>query len=192
VLGHRPRLAIAALVAVFALLPIACGGDGGEDADEDDPATPQAEDSSTTAKPTTTAPSVEAEVEAAYLAYWEMNERLAGAPDPADPEIERLSMGTAKDRLVSGLTGFVTKGQTVRFNDAYSHDILSIDSDGDMAQLRDCHVDDATVLDAQSGSEVESAIATNHLDVTLTRTSEGWKISRVERIGIWEGVTECE
>lgn len=192
-LGHRSRLATAALVAVFALLPAACGGDDGEAADEDDPAsTAPAEESSTTADATTTVPSVEAEVEAAYLAYWEMNERLAGAPNPADPEIERLSMGTARDRLVSGLTGFVTKGQTVRFNDAYAHDILSIDSDGDTAQLRDCHVDDATVLDAQSGEEVDSAIATNHLDVTLTRTSDGWKISRVERIGIWEGVTQCE
>jgi hypothetical protein len=134
---------------------------------------------------------VEAEVEAAYLAYWEMNERLAGAPDPADPEIERLSMGSAKDRLVSGITGFVTKGQTVRFNDAYAHEILSIDLMGDKAQLQDCHVDDATIVDAETGEEIQSAVATNHLDVTLTRTSEGWKISGVERIGIWEGVTAC-
>jgi hypothetical protein len=192
VLGHRPRLAATALVALFALSTAACGGSDGDDADDDPATTEPADESSTSADPTTTAPSVEAEVEAAYLAYWEMNERLAGAPDPADPEIERLSMGTAKDRLVSGITGFVTKGQTVRFNDAYTHDILSIDSNGDSAQLRDCHVDDATILDAETGEEIESAIATNHLDVTLTRTPDGWKISRVERIGIWEGVTECE
>jgi hypothetical protein len=193
VLGHRPRLATAALVAVFGLLPAACGGDDGEAADEDDPAsTAPAEESSTTADATTTVPSVEAEVEAAYLAYWEMNERLAGAPNPADPEIERLSMGTARDRLVSGLTGFVTKGQTVRFNDAYAHDILSIDRAGETAGLRDCYVDDATVLDADSGEELESATSTLYLEVTLTHTPDGWKVSEVERLRIWDGVAQCE
>jgi hypothetical protein len=168
----------------------ACGGDG-EEADEHDPTTTAPNDDQSADDPTTTAPSVEAEVEAAYLAYWEMNERLARAPDPADPEIERLSMGSAKDRLVSGITGFVAKGQTVRFNDAYAHEILSIDPAGDKAQLRDCYVDDATVLDADSGEEIESATSTLYLAVTLTLTPEGWKVSRVERLNIWDGVTQC-
>jgi hypothetical protein len=190
VLGHRPRLAATALVAVLAFSLAACGDDGRE-ADEADPTTTAPNDDPSTDDPTTTAPSVEAEVEAAYLAYWEMNERLAGAPDPADPEIERLSMGSAKDRLVSGITGFVTKGQTVRFNDAYAHEILSIDPMGDEAQLRDCYVDDATVLDADSGEEIESATSTLDLAVTLTLTPEGWKVSRVERLNIWDGVTQC-
>jgi hypothetical protein len=174
---------------VFAVSLIACGGD--EEADDGDPTTTAPDDPST-GDPTTTAPSLEAEVEAAYLAYWEMNERLAGAPDPADPEIERLSMGSAKDRLVSGITGFVTKGQTVRFNDAYAHEILSTDRMGDKAQLRDCYVDDATVLDADSGEEIESATSTLYLAVTLTLTPEGWKVSRVERLNLWDGVRRCE
>jgi hypothetical protein len=101
-------------------------------------------------------------------------------------------MGTAKDGLVSGVTGFVTKGQTVRFNDAYTHDILSIDPNGDTVGLRDCYVDDSTVLDRDSGEEIESATSTLHLDVTLTRTPDGWKVSSVERLGIWDGVTQCE
>ena len=175
---------------MFAVSPAACGGDG-QEADEGDPTTTAPDEDPSTDDPTTTAPSVEAEVEAAYLAYWEMNERLAGAPDPTDPEIERLSMGSAKDRLVSGITGFVTKGQTVRFNDAYAHEILSIDLMGDKAQLRDCYVDDATVLDADSGEEIESATSTLYLAATLTLTPEGWKVSRVERLNLWDGVRPC-
>lgn len=189
-LGHRPRLAIAALVAVFALLPTACGGDGGEDADEDDPTTtPPAEGSSTTA----TAPSVEAEVEAAYLAQWEMNERLAAAPDPDDPEIDKWTVGAAKDDLVDALTTLVAQGQAVRFDAEYSHDVLSIEvaSDGESAQLMDCNVDDATVIDAATGEELESATATNYLDVSLTLTADGWKVEGFDRLEVWEGERQC-
>ena len=189
-LGHRPRLATAALVAVFALLPAACGGDDGEAADEDDrtTTTARAEDSTTT-----TAPSAEAEVEAAYLAQWEMNERLAAAPDPDDPEIDKLTVGAAKDDLVDALTTLVAQGQAVRFDAEYSHDVLSIDvaPDGQSAQLIDCNVDDATVIDAATGEEVESATATNYLDVSMTLTADGWKVEGFDRLEVWEGVRQC-
>jgi ABC-type glycerol-3-phosphate transport system substrate-binding protein len=190
VLGHRSRLATAALVAVFALLPAACGGDDGEAADEDDrtTTTARAEDSTTT-----TAPSAEAEVEAAYLAQWEMNERLAAAPDPNDPEIDIWTIGTAKDDLVEALTTLMAQGQAVRFDAEYSHDVLSIDvaPDGQSAQLIDCNVDDATVIDAATGEEVESATATNYLDVSMTLTADGWKVEGFDRLEVWEGVRQC-
>jgi hypothetical protein len=193
VLGHRPRLAATALVAVFALSTAACGGSDGDDADDDPTTTEPADESSTTADPTTTAPSVEAEVEAAYLAQWEMNERLAAAPDPDDPEIDEWTVGAAKDDLVDALTTLVAQGQAVRFDAEYSHDVLSIDvaSDGQSAQLKDCNVDDATVIDAATREELESATATNYLDVSLTLTADGWKVEGFDRLEVWEGVRQC-
>jgi hypothetical protein len=189
VLGHRPRLAATALVAAFALSLAACGGDDAEDADDDPTATAPADDSTTT----TTAPSVEADVEAAYLAQWDMNVRLAAAPDPDDPEIEKWTVGPAKDDLVEALTTLVAQGQAVRFDAEYSHKVLSIEvaSDGQSARLTDCNVDDATVIDAATGEELESATATNHLDVSLTLTADGWKVEGFDRLKVWEGVRQC-
>jgi hypothetical protein len=193
VLGHRPRLAVAALVAVFALLPTACGRDGGEDADQDDPtATPSAEGSSTTVNPTTTAPSVEAEVEAAYLAYWEMAERLTNSPDPDDPEISQRAIGTALTTFVDSVTTLKAQGQAVVTGQQTSHDITSIELSADAARLRDCNVDDAKRVETSTGNEIVEAVATNLLDVTLLRSDGSWLVSSIKRISAWEGATQCD
>ncbi|MGH9234671.1 MAG: hypothetical protein ACRD0R_15195 [Acidimicrobiales bacterium] len=188
-LGHRPRLAIAALVAVFALVPTACGGEGNEDVDRDDPTTtPPAEGSSTT----TTAPSVEAEVEAAYLAYWEMAERLTNSPDPDDPEISQRAIGTALTTFVDSVTTLKAQGQAVVTGQQTSHDITSIELSADVARLRDCNVDDAKRVETSTGNEIVEAVATNLLAVELLRSDGSWLVSSIKRISAWEGATQCD
>jgi hypothetical protein len=193
VLGHRSRLATAALVAVFALLPAACGGDDGEAADEDDPAsTAPAEESSTTADATTTVPSVEAEVEAAYLAYWEMAERLTNSPDPDDPEISFRAIGTALTTFVDSVMTLKAQGQAVVTGPQTSHDVRSIEVSADAATLRDCNVDDAKRVEASTGNEVVEAVATNLLEATLLKSDGTWLVSSIKRISAWEGATQCD
>lgn len=180
-LGHRPRLATAALVAVFALLPIACGGDGGEDADEDDRATTPAEDSSTTAKPTTTAPSVEAEVEAAYLAYWDMAERLAQAPDPSDPEINERSTGRVRDELVDNLTTMRTQGQRIEFGPSNGHDVVNVDIDGTAATVSDCVVDEGVQIDDATGERVDFPATHGLLEARMVTSEGGWIVESISK-----------
>jgi hypothetical protein len=190
VLGHRPRLAATALVAVFAFSLAACGGDG-QAADEDDPTTTAPNDDPSTDDPTTTAPSVEAEVEAAYLAYWEMVERLTNSPEPEDPEIGQRAVGTALSTFVDSVTTLKAQGQAVVTGSQTRHNVTSIELSDDSATLRDCNVDDAKRIDASSGSEIIEAVATNLLEVTL-EWDGSWRVSSIKRISAWQGVVECE
>src|SRR5918994_5705071 len=97
VLGWRLRTVGAAAVACALLvLSPGCGGDDGEAADEGTTTST----SETTVASTTTTQDPEAEVEAAYLAYWEMQQRLAEAPNPSDPEVRQRTTGPALDKLI--------------------------------------------------------------------------------------------
>ena len=191
-LGHRPRLAATALVAVLAL-SAACGGSDRDDADDDDPTTTEpVEESSTTADPTTTAPSVEADVEAAYLAYWEMVERLTNSPDPDDPEISQRAIGTALTTFVDSVTTLQAQGQVVMTGPQTRHDVTSIELSADGVTLRDCNVDDSKRVEASTGDELIEAVATNLLEVTLVESDGAWLVSSIRRVGAWEGVTRCD
>jgi hypothetical protein len=182
VLGHRSRLATAALVAVFGLLPVACGGDDGEAADEDDPAsTAPAEESSTTVDATTTVPSVEAEVEAAYLAYWEMAERLAQAPDPNDPEIDERSTGRLRSELVDNLTTMRTQGQRIEFGPSNGHEVVNVDIDGTAATVSDCVVDEGVQIDDATGESVDFPATPGLLEATMVNSEGGWIVESISK-----------
>jgi hypothetical protein len=177
VLGHRPRLAATALVAAFTLSLAACGGDDGEDADDDPTATAPADDSTTT----TTAPSVEAEVEAAYLAYWEMAERLAQAPDPDDPEIDKRSIGRVRDELVDNLTTMRTQGQRIEFGPSNEHDVVNVDIDGTAATVSDCVVDEGVQIDEASGERVDFPATPGLLEATMVSSEGGWIVESISK-----------
>lgn len=190
-LGHRLGTTLVAIVAV-ALPLVACGGD---DAGGDTAPTTEQPDTTTTEAPTTTLSpeqQAEAEVRAAYDAYWVMSERLAAAPDPQDPEIAERTTGSARDAVTTLLTQFLTQGRTVDFLADYSHDVLSVELDRTSALLRDCYVDHAAQLDAETGEIVLEATATLHLEVTLVAESGAWKVSNVNRLDAWEGTVPCE
>jgi hypothetical protein len=189
VLGHRPRLAIAALVAVFALLPTACSGDGREDADRDDPtATPPAEGSSTT----TTAPSVEAEVEAAYLAYWDMVERLLAAPNPDDDEIEQRVSGGARDRLIDSLVTMRTQGERIEFGPENTHRVVEVHPGAENATVLDCFVDQGERINEATGTRTHSRSTPGLLEVILVPHSDSWAVDSLSKPPASEVESVCE
>ena len=179
-LGHRPRLSAAALVAVLAL-SAACGGSDRDDADDDPTTTEPAEESSTTADPTTTAPSVEADVEAAYLAYWEMVERLAQAPEPDDPEIEARSTGRVRNQLVDNLTTMRTEGQRIEFGPSNGHDVVNVDIDGASATVSDCVIDEGVQIDDATGERVEYPATLGLLEATMVNSDNGWIVESIAK-----------
>jgi hypothetical protein len=166
---------------MLALSLAACGGDD-EDADQDDPtATPLAEDSSTTANPRTIAPSVEAEVEAAYLAYWDMAERLAQAPDPSDPEIDERSTGRVRDELVDNLTTMRTQGQRIEFGPSNVHEVVSVDIDGTAATVSDCVVDEGVQIDDATGERVDFPATHGLLEAMMVISDGGWIVESISK-----------
>lgn len=184
-------MAAAAVGLAVTLLLAACSGD--DEAGGDTSTTTEPPASETTAVPTTLGQlaQAEADVRAAYEAYWAMSERLAAAPDPEDPEIAELTTGTAREALTTLQTQFVTEGHVVEFQQEHAHDVLSIEIDGATAHLSDCYVDDAIRKDAVTGETLLDATATLHLDVTLVDDQGGWKVSRVQRLDAWEGIVAC-
>ena len=192
-LGHRLGTTLVAIVAI-ALPLVACGGDddaGGDTTTTEPPKT------TTTAAPTTTLSpeqQAQADVRAAYDAYWAMSERLAAAPDPQDPEIAELVTGTAATTLTDHLTTLTAQRRAVQFGEDYAHAILAVElgGDGTSAVVSDCYVDHSAEVDAQTGGVIREATFTNRFDVTLALESGTWKVSRIERLAGWEGVTTCE
>jgi hypothetical protein len=189
VLGHRPRLAAAALVAVFAVSPAACGGD--EEADEGESTTTAPSDDPSTDDPTTTAPSVEAEVEAAYLAYWEMVERLLAAPDPNDQEIEERVGGGARDTLVDSLTTMRTQGERIEFGPENTHRVVEVSRGDAKATLLDCFVDQGERINDVSGERTPSPATPGLLEVILVPHGGNWIVDSVSKPPASEAESVC-
>jgi hypothetical protein len=180
------RAAAAVLLAVG--LACACGDD--DESRERATDTTGAEVTDTTIGTRTTL-DPEAEVEAAYLAYWVMAERLAQDPHADSSEIARFATGTARDTLTDSISTLRAQGHSIRFGPQTSHTVLTIDLTGNEATVRDCNIDDAARIDA-TGDQVESAVTTNLLESTLVRNSKGWAVSSIRKLAGWEGPRACE
>jgi hypothetical protein len=191
VLGWRLRTVGAAAAAVACALLVlspGCGDDDGEAADEGTTTSTSA----TTVASTTTTQDPEAEVEAAYLAYWEMAKRLLAAPDPDDPEIAKRAIGTALTTAIDGFTTMRAQGQAIRVGEGYSHDVLSIDVRGMAATVVDCNVDEAARIEVASGRVLTSATTTNLLTVELKSDAGQWLVASIQKTDAWEGARSCD
>jgi hypothetical protein len=188
VLGRRLRtVGTAAAACVIVVLSSGCGGDDGEAADDGTTTST----SETTIASTTTTQDPEAEVEAAYLAYWEMAKRLSQNPDPRDPELAQRASGTNLDQVIDNLTTLQAQGRAIRFGRQYRHDVLSVELTGAMALVRDCSVDDAATINATTGREVSASVTTALLEASLTLEDGSWRVGSIQRLDAWNGVTEC-
>jgi hypothetical protein len=188
VLGWRLRT-VATVAAACALLVVvaACGDDGDVAVDATTTST-----SDTSIALTTTTQNPEAEVEAAYLAYWEMAKRLLAAPDPDDPEIAERATGTALTTAIDGFTTMRAQGQAIRIGEGYSHDVLSIDVRGMAATVVDCNVDEAARIEVTSGRVLTSATTTNLLTVELKSDAGQWQVASIQKTDAWEGAHSCD
>lgn len=177
------RLAVIALVGV---LLVGCGDD-----DDSPSGSTRAPTSSTTAAPSTTTPTLESEVEAAYLAYWEMGERLLEAPDPDDPEIERRAIDPARGQMADSLTTLRARDRAVRHGPRHAHDVLSVTVQGTTAIVRDCAIDDASIVDLRSGRTVDERLVTALYEATLVKQDSSWRVSEIDQPDGWEGIGGC-
>jgi hypothetical protein len=184
--GHRRRtlgrVAALAIALALALAAATCG-------DDEDP--PDRTTSTTASGNSSTTPSPEEEVEAAYLAFWEMAVRLAQNPNPDDPEITQRTSGEAMGELVDGLTTLRASNRRSEFGPQYAHNVLSVEVSGDVASLEDCTVDDSRVVDAATGQPVVEGVGTELLTVTMVRRDSRWLVDRFEHVEAWEGAVEC-
>jgi hypothetical protein len=140
---------------------------------------------------TTTTLSPEAEVEAAYLAYWNMVDRLVADPDPENPQIGEMAVDPARQRLIDSLSGFQSAGHVARSGDLYAHVVTDVAVNGDTATLRDCAVDDSSLVEADSGEVVEQEVVTTSVEAVLIREGSAWLLKELNPIESWEGAVPC-
>jgi hypothetical protein len=176
----------AAAVLLAAGLAGACGDDDGSGAGATDTTAASTE----TTIATTTTQDPEAEVEAAYLAYWEMNKRLATAPDPDDQEISERASGSARDHLVDSLTTLQAQGRSYMFGPQDRHRVVSSQLDDDMATVRGCAVADASIVEP-NGQVRRLEVMTTLLEAQLAHTNERWVVTTVSELRSWDGATTC-
>ena len=170
------RRTLAIITTALLALGFACNSD-----DDDDPPS----SSSTTTSP-------EAEVEAAYLAFWDMAVRLAESPDPDDPEIAQRSSGDARTDLVSGLRSLREANQRTESGPATNHEVLASEVDGETAHIDDCAVDESRLVDDSTGDTQAEGTTTTRWTVTLKQSDGEWLVDQFERVDAWEGVVACE
>lgn len=174
---------LAATTAVALLVVVLTGATCSSDDDD------AADDTGPSSTPTTQSP--EAEVEAAYLAFAEMGERLLQAPDPEDPEIAERTTGEARAELEGGLRSLRDSGMRYVLGEAYGHDVLSTEVDADQAVLKVCVVDDSRQVDS-AGEVIAEGTTTVEWTVEMQRPSSEWLVASIIEDQVREGVVECE
>ena len=178
VLGWRLRTVGAAAVACALLvLSSGCGDDDGEAADEGTTTST----SETTIASSTTTQNPEAEVEAAYLAYWEMAERLLAAPNPDDPEIARRVSGSARAKLVDSLATLRAQQERLEFGPDNSHRVVSVELGAEEATVLDCIIDHGARISESTGQREEFAATPGLLEVAMTVSQGHWIVESISK-----------
>jgi hypothetical protein len=170
----------AAAVVLLATAGACSGGGGGRDA----VGTTTTTTTSSTSTTTTTL-SQEDQVKQAYLAYWQMVDRLIAVPNPRDSELPERATDPLLASLRDDLTTRAAEERSTRapVNSKYQHKIRSASLDGDTATVSDCYVDDRVQYNGE-GVVLNDRVSTVHATATLTR-SNVWRVSDVqtERVG---------
>ncbi|HEX9991811.1 MAG TPA: hypothetical protein VGB14_02685 [Acidimicrobiales bacterium] len=131
----------------------------------------------------------------AYRGFWHA---VYAASDPVDLQHPLLRQYTTVDRLQgvqAGLAEHQEHGWIARIpNDGvYQHAVLSVDIDGTEATLRDCSVDSAQVIDAESQSIVDDDVVTRETEFLVVEVAGVWRVGGTEPrlIEEWNGVSGC-
>ena len=181
------RVRIAALAGVVVVGGVACGGD-----DEEESTEPTA--SNTTAAPTTTTTAdPRAEVEEAYLAYWDAYLKAVTEPvDPELPELQQLITGAQRTIVGRNLQQLQARGEAVRLRQPslYRHVVRTIERANRSASVEACVYDDLITYDVATGVKVDDSVGWKNVHAELVQQQGGWLVSYLE-IGRATGGGSC-
>ena len=162
-------------------------GDG--EGDDDGGGSSSDGSTTTTVASTTTTLSESEEVEAAFLAFDAMLDRLREAPDPDDPEIAQRASGEALASITDAQTTMYTLGETAVFGGRHATHVLGVEVEGDVAVVHDCSVEDRTV-NTPSGPD-GPFLTTYWTDWTLVRVNGAWLVDHSVGVRRIEGERPC-
>lgn len=202
----RPWRLLAALAVALTLSAVSCSDD-----DSSSPtSTSESSRTSTTTSSSTTSSSTEAtttststtavgtsvedEIVARYIGYW--NARFAAnsnTPNPDDPALREYATGAQLDVVMRETQRNLDEGLAFRraTSPANVQRVTVVELEGDHAVVQECVVTDGVIFRRDTGEIVDDEIYTQNVRGELQRVDGLWKVSAARLIQQWEGVAGC-
>jgi diguanylate cyclase (GGDEF)-like protein len=180
------------LLCIGSLALGSCGG-GGDRAPDASSAPTQSSTSIATGGATSTSTAATEEALNAYLDYWAMVLRVNNPPNPADPEIQKLTTGRALVTLIKSVQENDAAGVRLQLPDGakYRHRVEVRSIGVDTASIYDCLVDDINVVAIADGVVRNDKLVTREVLATLAKEDGRWKVFDATRGERWEGIAGC-
>lgn len=210
---ERCRARLAVLIIAPALVAVSCS-----DNDSATPSSATADDSRTTTFPTTsttstttttettettsttsstsapTGQSVEEEIVARYIGYWDARFAAnSGTPNPDDPALREFATGDQLETVMNETRDNLDQGLAFRpaANPSDIQRVNVVELDGDHAVVQECVVADGVIIRRANGEVINDEVATHNVRGELVRVDGAWKVSSARLIQRWEGVAGC-
>ena len=150
--------------------------------------------STSTTSSTPSGQSIEDEIVARYIAYWDA--RFAantGTPNPDDPALREYATGAQLDAVVAETRANLEQGRAFRPADdpADIQWVNVIEVEGDHAVVQECVVTDGVIFNRDTGEVIDGEVYTQNVRGELQRVDGAWKVSAARLIQQWEGVAGC-
>jgi hypothetical protein len=129
-----------------------------------------------------------------YVAYWDARFKAnSGVPNPQDPALAQFATGRQLDAVIAETQGNLDAGRALRAaaNPVNFRRVTVVSVDGDKAVIQECFVDDAVVIERDTGAVINDAVATHNVQADLVRIDGQWRVSAATLIQRWEGVSGC-
>jgi len=132
-------------------------------------------------------------VPASYTAYWDAILAANDPPDPFAPGLREHASGAAFDAVFETTQANKVASRAVRLPEGsvYAHRVEVVAVEGDRAVVRDCAVDDAVVVQLDTGEVLDADVVTRQSTATLAREGGAWKVADSAVEQVWEGVAGC-
>jgi hypothetical protein len=133
---------------------------------------------STVPAATTAAPSPEAEVIAAYQAFWDTWLRANDPPNPDHPDLARWYTGPALERARAEIAKNKSQGVVIRTraNTTWGFKSPLVEVQLDHAQVHACLIDDAMKVSISTGVVIDDEVVNSDVEAALVRTERGWAV----------------
>lgn len=138
--------------------------------------------------------SVEEEIVARYVGYW--NARFAansGTPNPDDPALREFATGAQLDAVIAETQSNLDQGLAFRpaANPAGIQRVNVVEVEGDHAVVQECVVTDGVIYRRHTGEIIDDNVYTQNVRGELTRVDGVWRVSAARLVQQWDGVAGC-
>lgn len=138
--------------------------------------------------------SLEDEIIARYIGYWDARFAAnSGTPDPDDPRLREYATGDQLDAVVAETQTNLDSGLVFRrsANPAEIQRVTVVEVSGRRAIVQECVVSDGVIVQRDSGEIVNDEVTTHNVRGEMQRVEGEWRVSAAQLVQRWEGVAGC-